>query len=160
MNIAPEDNFGSLYDKLKVAGAALAGRTVAAIAAGTAPNLPQQASTGLRAAPKLNRETGRLDLTRPARELVNVIRGLSPAPAAFLPLPDGRILKVFRARAADFEATEPATAAALAPGTWLSDGRDSLRVATAAGWLYLLDVQLEGKKRLSIPEFLRGFKLV
>ena len=151
--IAPDDDFGSLYDKMKRAGAALAGRTVAAIAAGTAPSTPQANPPDLRPAPKIQKETGRLDLSRPAAELANWARGLSPAPAAFLALPDGRILKVFRARAVAFEA-------ATAPGTWASDGKTRLRVAAADAWLELLDVQLEGKKRLLIAEFLRGFKLV
>lgn len=151
--IAPDDDFGSVYDKLKVLGAQLAARTVAAIAAGTAPSTPQPtAPDGLRPAPKLSKETGRLDFTRPAAELVNQVRGLSPAPAAYTTLPDGRGLKIFRAQALPNEA-------AAAPDTWATDGRQYLRVATASGWLDLLEVQLEGKKRMSIAEFLRGTKL-
>ena len=151
--IDPTDDFGSVYDKLKVLGAHLAARTVAAIAAGTAPSTPQPtAPDGLRPAPKLTKETGRLDFTRPATELVNQVRGLSPAPAAYTALPDGRGLKVFRAQ------TLPNEAAA-EPGTWTTDGRQYLRVATASGWLDLLEVQLEGKKRLSVTEFLRGTKV-
>lgn len=151
--IAPDDDFGSVYDKLKVLGAQLAARTVAAIAAGNAPSTPQPtAPDGLRPAPKLTKETGRLDFARPAAELVNQVRGLSPAPAAYTTLPDGRGLKVFRAVAL------PAETAA-APGTWATDGRQYLRVATGSGWLDLLEVQLEGKKRMSVAEFLRGTKL-
>ena len=150
--IAPADDFGSLYDKLKLAGATLARRTVAAIAAGTAPSTPQPETPDLRPAPKLQKETGRLDFQRPAAELANWVRGLSPLPAAFATLPDGRILKVFRAQAV------PADTAA-APGTWQSDGKKSLRVASSTGWLELLEVQAEGKKRMSTEEFLRGFKL-
>ncbi|MFD1875135.1 methionyl-tRNA formyltransferase [Hymenobacter bucti] len=151
--ITPDDDFGSVYDKLKVLGARLAARTVAAIAAGTAPSTPQPtAPDGLRPAPKLTKETGRLNFERPAAELVNQVRGLSPAPAAYTALPDGRGLKVFRAQALPMEA-------ATAPGTWATDGRQHLRVATSAGWLDLLEVQLEGKKRMSIGEFLRGTKV-
>jgi methionyl-tRNA formyltransferase len=151
--IAPEDDFGSLYDKLKVLGADLAARTVAAIAADNAPSTPQPNTPDLRPAPKLTKETGRLDFTRPAAELVNQVRGLSPAPAAYTTLPDGRGLKVLCAQA---EAEMPANTA---PGTWATDGRHHLRVATPSGWLDLLDVQLEGKKRMSVAEFLRGVKL-
>jgi len=150
--IAPDDDFGSLYDKLKVTGAALARRTVLAIAAGAAPSTPQANPADLRPAPKLTKETGRLDFTRPAAELVNHVRGLSPAPAAYTTLPDGRGLKVFRAQAAAADA--PAQ-----PGTWATDGRKTLAVAAADGWLQLLEVQLEGKKRMSVEEFLRGTKL-
>jgi methionyl-tRNA formyltransferase len=151
--IAPDDDFGSLYDKLKVAGAALARRTVAAIAAGAAPSTPQPTTPDLRPAPKLTKETGRLDFTRPALELVNQVRGLAPAPAAYTALPDGRGLKVYRAAALPADASLPPA------GTWATDGRHSLRVATPTGWLALLEVQLEGKKRLGVEEFLRGTKL-
>ncbi|WP_310393354.1 methionyl-tRNA formyltransferase [Hymenobacter sp.] len=154
--IAPDDDFGSLYDKLKVTGAALARRSVEAIAAGTAPSAPQAPRDDLRPAPKIQKETGRLDFSRPAAELANWVRGLSPTPAAFAPLPDGRILKIFRAQAV---ASDPITAPLAAPGTWASDGRHYLRVAAADGWLDVLDVQLEGKKRLPVKELLLGFKL-
>jgi methionyl-tRNA formyltransferase len=154
--IAPADDFGSLYDKLKVVGAGLARRSVEAIAAGTAPSTPQEQRADLRPAPKIQKETGRLDFTRPAAELVNWVRGLSPIPAAFTALPDGRLLKVFRAQALALEASaEPLPA----PGTWASDGRHFLRVAASDGWLDLLDVQVEGKKRLAVKELLLGFKL-
>ncbi|HEX8507436.1 MAG TPA: methionyl-tRNA formyltransferase [Hymenobacter sp.] len=153
--IAPDDDFGRLYDKLKVVGADLARRSVVAIAAGTAPSIPQHQSADLRPAPKLQKETGRLDFTRPAAELVNWVRGLSPIPTAFTALPDGRSLKIFRAQVVPAEAAEPLAA----PGSWASDGKHFLRVAAADAWLDLLDVQLEGKKRLPVKELLLGFKL-
>lgn len=156
VDIAPSDDFGSLYEKLKEAGAALALRTVRAIASGTAPSIPQQVSAELRSAPKIQKETGRLDFLRAAPELVNWVRGLSPIPTAFTQLPDGRTLKVFRAEAlADEDASGPQSEAV--PGTWLTDGRTYLRIQTANGLLDLLDVQLEGKKRMLITDFLRGF---
>jgi methionyl-tRNA formyltransferase len=154
--IAPEDDFGTLYNKLKLAGASLARRSVEAIAAGTAPSTPQEQRDDLRSAPKIQKETGRLDFNRPATELVNWVRGLSPIPTAFATLPDGRILKVFRAQAVPLDT---AAAPLSAPGTWDSDGKHYLRVAAADGWLELLDVQLEGKKRLPVKELLLGFKL-
>lgn len=149
--IDPSDDFGSLYDKLKITGAALAARTVQAIAASAAPSTPQANPADLRPAPKLTKETGRLDFNRPALDLVNQVRGLAPAPAAYTTLPDGRGLKVYRA------AAQPGPAAPA--GTWATDGRQHLRVATPTGWLALLEVQLEGKKRMSTEEFLRGTKL-
>jgi methionyl-tRNA formyltransferase len=153
VSIEPSDDFGSLYNKLKVAGAALARRSVEAIAAGTAPSTPQPESGNLRAAPKIQKETGRLDFSHPAAELVNLVRGLSPVPTAFTPLPDGRILKVFRAHPQPFDGEAPTS------GTWHSDGKKFLRVATPTAWFDLLEVQLEGKKRMSIEELLRGFRL-
>ena len=153
--IAQEDDFGSVYDKLKLVGAALARRSVEAIAAGTAPSTPQAHGADLRPAPKLQKETGRLDFARPAAELVNWVRGLSPIPTAFAALPDGRIIKIFRAAALPFSDENPAAPA----GTWASDGKKHLRVAAADAWLDLLDVQLEGKKRMPVQELLRGFRL-
>ena len=150
------DDFGAVYDKLKLVGADLARRTVAAIAAGTAPSTPQPTTPDLRPAPKLTKETGRLDFGRPAEELVNQVRGLSPAPAAYTTLPDGRGLKVFRAQALPVAAEGEASGA---PGTWATDGRQYLRVRTASGWLDLLEIQPEGKKRMTTAEFLRGAKL-
>ena len=114
---------------------------------------PQTNPPDLRPAPKIQKETGQLDLTRPAAALVNWVRGLSPAPATYTALPDGRTLKIFRAQPAAFAAPTP-------PGTWATDGKTHLRVAAADAWLDLLEVQLEGKKRLPIAEFLRGFKLM
>ena len=153
--IALEDDFGSLYDKLKTVGATLARRSVEAIAAGTAPSIPQVQWADLRPAPKLSKETGRLDFSRPAAELVNWVRGLSPIPTAFAPLPDGRILKIFRAAALPFDDEALAATA----GTWASTGKNFLRVAAADAWLDLLEVQIEGKKRMKVDELLRGFKL-
>ena len=109
----------------------------------------------MRPAPKIRR-TGRLDFN--ARGQAVLVRGLSPIPTAFAPLPDGRILKIFRAQATPADANTLDQPLA-APGTWASDGRHYLRVAAADGWLDLLDVQLEGKKRLPVKELLLGFKL-
>ncbi|SNR61506.1 MULTISPECIES: methionyl-tRNA formyltransferase [Hymenobacter] len=153
--IAPEDDFGSLYEKLKVAGAALALRSVQAIAAGNAPSIPQPQLPELRSAPKLQKETGRLDFQQSAPTLANVVRGLSPIPTAFTQLPDGRTLKIFKAQPFDDE--DASGPDATAPGTWHTDGRSYLRVQTGDGLLDLLDVQLEGKKRMAILDFLRGF---
>ncbi|MCB2408968.1 methionyl-tRNA formyltransferase [Hymenobacter lucidus] len=147
--IADEDDFGALYEKLKAAGAGLALRTVQAIADSTAPSIPQAMDQELKSAPKIQKETGRLDVQQPAAALVNLVRGLSPVPTAFTQLPDGRTLKIFRAKALLEEAA--------APGTWTTDGRTYLRLHTGQGQLDLLDVQLEGKKRMPVVEFLRGF---
>ncbi|SDX33948.1 methionyl-tRNA formyltransferase [Hymenobacter psychrophilus] len=156
VDIAPEDDFGSLYEKLKGAGAKLALRSVQAIAAGEAPSIPQPALPELRPAPKLTKETGRFDPVRQsAPALANLVRGLSPIPTAFTQLPDGRTLKVFQAQPfSDEEASGPDMGGA---GSWYTDGRSYLRLQTADGLLDLLDVQLEGKKRMPVQDFLRGF---
>ncbi|MCR5886715.1 methionyl-tRNA formyltransferase [Hymenobacter sp. J193] len=155
--ILPEDDFGTLYEKLKMAGAALALRSVQAIAAGQAPSIPQPVWPELRPAPKLQKETGRLDVGQSAPALANLVRGLSPIPTAFTQLPDGRTLKVFKAQPLDDE--EASGPDANQPGRWLSDGRTYLRLQTASGLLDLLDVQLEGKKRMPVQDFLRGINV-
>ncbi|RSK33999.1 methionyl-tRNA formyltransferase [Hymenobacter metallilatus] len=155
VDIAPEDDFGSLYEKLKVAGAALALRSVQAIAAGEAPSIPQQNLPELRPAPKLSKETGRLDFSHSAPALANLVRGLSPIPTAFTQLPDGRTLKLFKAQPLDDEEASGPDRGGI--GRWHTDGRTYLRVQTANGLLDVLDVQLEGKKRMPIRDFLRGF---
>ena len=114
----------------------------------------------MRLAPKLTKETGRLDFTKPAPELVNWVRGLAPVPTAFTTLPDGRLLKIFRAEALPPPADAPVDVPAEAPGTVLTDGRNLLAFRTAdGGALRVLDVQLEGKKRMPVTELLRGLRL-
>ncbi len=153
--IAPADDFGSLYDKLRERGAALAVQTVRGLAADTIRPQPQpDASVAeLRAAPKLTKETGRLDFQRPAAELVNWVRGLAPIPTAFTTLPDGRLLKIYRAEAADHTGAE-------APGALLLDAKaGTLAFFTPDGALRVLDAQLEGKKRLPVAELVRGLRM-
>lgn len=153
--ITPDDDFGTLYEKLRVRGAALAVQTVRGLAAGTIQPQPQPtlAPDRLRPAPRLSKETGRLDFSKPAAELVNWVRGLSPTPTAFAALTDGRLLKIFRAEAVPHDGPE-------APGALLLDPKAStLAFRTTDGALRVLDAQLEGKKRLPVAELVRGFRM-
>ncbi len=153
--IRPEDDFGSLYETLRQRGAALAVRTVRGLATGTIQPQPQPDVPAdlLRLAPKLTKETGRLAFQRPAAELVNWVRGLSPFPTAFTTLPDGRLLKIFRAEASAYDDPE-------APGALLLDARaGTLAFRTPDGALRVLDAQLEGKKRLPVAELVRGLRV-
>ena len=149
--ITEDDNFGTLYEKLKHAGAALALQTVEAIAAGTVATQPQPLSQELKAAPKIFKETCEINWQQPAAQVRNFIRGLSPYPAAWTML-EGKVLKVF---AAELVSTDSPDAG---PGTFWSDNKTYLHFATAAGTLSLTDLQLEGKKRMTIAEFLRGYR--
>jgi methionyl-tRNA formyltransferase len=149
--ITEDDNFGTLYEKLKHAGAALALKTVQAIADGTVTTQPQAMSQELKHAPKIFKETCEINWQQPAEQVRNFIRGLSPYPAAWTLL-DGKVLKVF---AAELVSTDSPDAG---PGTFWSDNKTYLHFATAAGTLSLTDLQLEGKKRLTIAEFLRGYR--
>ncbi|MDB5264164.1 MAG: methionyl-tRNA formyltransferase [Adhaeribacter sp.] len=150
--VSEDDDFGTLYEKLKHAGAALALKTVQAIAAGTVTLLPQPTSHDLKEAPKIFKETCEINWHQAAPQVRNFIRGLSPYPTAWTRL-DDKILKVFKAEVAANE-TAPA-----APGTFSTDGKTYLHVATANGTLSLTDLQLEGKKRMAITDFLRGYRV-
>ncbi len=149
--ILPEDNAGSLYLKLMDAGAGLLIQTVEGLKAGTLEGRPQAADTVLHHAPKIFKEDCLIHFEQKAGAVHNLIRGLSPVPAAFTYL-GGKTLKIYSSR---FELASGLPA----PGTPDSNGRTYLRFAAADGWLYALEVQLEGKKRMPVGDFLRGYKL-
>jgi methionyl-tRNA formyltransferase len=141
---------GELHDTMKEVGAALLLKTVEGLANDTIQPVPQQQTDNLRHAPKLFTETCSIDWQQSATTVYNLIRGLSPYPAAFTKL-EGRTLKIFKAVKEDFRGT---------PGQYYSDQKTYLYYATADGAISLLDVQLEGKKRLAIADFLRGYRFV
>jgi methionyl-tRNA formyltransferase len=149
--ITNDDNFGTLYEKLKHAGGALALKTVRAIAEGTNTSQPQPQVGELKEAPKIFKETCEIVWDQPAAQVRNFIRGLSPYPTAWTTL-EGKVLKVFAA-----EVLEPEDNGA-APGSFRTDQKTYLHFATAAGTLSLTDLQLEGKKRMTVVEFLRGYR--
>jgi methionyl-tRNA formyltransferase len=149
--ITEADNFGTLYEKLRQAGGALALKTVQAIAGGTVTTQPQPRLAVLREAPKIFKETCEINWHQPAGQVRNFIRGLSPYPAAWTML-EGKVLKVFAA-----ELAAPGTPG-LATGSFRSDNKTFLHFGAAPGILSLTDLQLEGKKRMTIGEFLRGYR--
>jgi methionyl-tRNA formyltransferase len=151
VEISDDDDFGTLYEKLKHAGATLALKTVQAIASGTVTTQPQAQSGELRPAPKIFKETCQINWDQPARQVRNFIRGLSPYPTAWTLL-EGKVLKVFAAELLDAPGTD------LAPGCFHTDHKTYLHFGTADGALRLTDLQLEGKKRMTIQEFLRGYR--
>ncbi|GAA4470015.1 methionyl-tRNA formyltransferase [Nemorincola caseinilytica] len=152
VSILPEDNMGTLYEKLMLAGAELLVTTVKRLAAGDITEIPQSdvPESELRHAPKIFKEHTLIDWTRPAKDIHNMIRGLSPYPAAYTMLKD-RSVKIFVAEAL----TEAHNAT---PGTYDTDHSTYLRFAAADGWIYVKELQQEGKKKMGIVEFLRGFR--
>jgi len=149
--ILPEDNAGSLHDKLMNAGAALLVKTIAGIENGTIKEIPQNDFHGeIKHAPKLTKESLRIDWNMPVAQVHNLIRGLSPYPAAHSQLA-GKLIKIF---ASHYETVAPAHTA----GEYETDHNSYLRFATQDGWLYIDELQQEGKKRLDIKTFLRGFR--
>lgn len=153
--ILPDDNAETMHDKLMALGADLTVRTLQDILAGNIKPIPQSdiPVSELRPAPKIFKETCRIDWNQPTARVRDFIRGLSPYPAAWTVLhyPEGndQDFKIF--------AAEPVPGAPLqAPGTITCDGRKNLIVSTADGALRLLEVQLSGKKRMPTPAFLCG----
>ena len=155
--IAADDNAGTLHDKLMEAGTGLVVETVGKIASGNAEPLPQPQTEGAyKPAPKIFRETCRIDWSQPGASVVNLIRGLSPYPGAWSELRDttGAAappigVKIFSAR---FE-----QGSSLAPGMIATDGRKEVRVGCLDGHILLGELQLAGKKRMWADDLLRGF---
>jgi len=143
--IAEEDDAGTVHDRLAAIGAEIVVQTVRLIEQGKAVPRPQDAALAS-PAPKIFREDCRIDWRLPAERIRNLIRGLSPSPAAFT-MHGGRLLKVYRARCAD---------GALPPGHVEARG-GRLLVGTLDRPLALEEVQQEGKKRMTAGEFLRGY---
>jgi len=151
--IKEDDDFGTMYEKLKYRGAQLALKTVAAIASDTVTTQAQPLTGELKEAPKIFKETCQINWDKPAVQIRNLIRGLSPYPTAWTYL-EGKTLKIYKAEIVTTN-TDPAE-----PGTFHSDGKTYLHVSTAEGTLNLLDIQIEGKKRMQVEEFLRGYRFV
>jgi methionyl-tRNA formyltransferase len=148
--IEDEDNAGTVHDKLKVAGAELIVETIAGLMDNSIQEKPQPAEKGVTHAPKIYTETCRIDWSRRMEEINNLVRGLSPFPGAFTML-EGKQLKVFKTAKVP-SPTVPS------PGTIESDNKTYLRFAAINGYVSVTEMQLEGKKRMGIEEFLRGYR--
>jgi len=157
--IDPDEDAGSLHDKMMNTGAALLVRTVRAIALGNPP-LTDQASLirkkeELKTAPKIFTEDCRIDWDQETDLVYNHIRGLAPYPAAWTMLRnqsgEEKILKIFAVEKEILPVNEK-------PGTLLTDDQNTLEIACRNGVIRLTRIQLEGKKKMDTAEFLRGFK--
>ena len=151
--IAADETGGSLFDKMAVLGGELLIEALEQIEAGTAARIPQdnEKATYVRV---IDKEMGRLDFNLSAVKLERLIRGLNPWPSAFTVL-DGKILKLWQAEVQaekPWEQNEVPT-----PGEIVELRKDSFVVATGEDFLVLKEVQLEGKKRLPVDAFLRGY---
>lgn len=145
---------GELHDRLMYKGAGLLVKTVKAVESGRYTESPQAQLTAgmeLKHAPKIFKEDCQIDWNQPAQKIYNLIRGLSPYPTSYTFLQD-KLLKIFRA---DYELAETGEK----PGEFLSDGKTFLKAAAVDGFVNFKEVQMEGKKRMGIEEFLRGVRL-
>lgn len=169
--IGEDETAGEVHDRMKEIGAALLVQTIEGLLSGTIEEKAQQHSSRtngsagralttnhlplttalpLQHAPKIFTETCRIDWNKPVEEIYNLIRGLSPFPAAFTLL-DGKTLKIFRAE-------KDTTAPLVPPGKYESDGKHFLRYAGKDGYIEIKELQVEGRKRMQVEAFLRGYK--
>jgi len=150
--IYTEDNFETLYGRLMNKGAELVLSTVNAIKNDAVSPKPQIIPAQLKPAPKISKETGKIDWSKSSVDIINLIRGLSPIPSAWTILND-KVLKIFKASIVNAITVENPE-----EKPFLSDNKTYLYFKTGNGYLSLEEVQLEGKKRMLIEEFLRGYK--
>lgn len=148
LEIPHEWNAGDLHDAMMERGAELVLKTVKAIESNEVKPLPQDEKAFLHPAPKIFKEDCRIDWTKPASQLYNFTRGLSPYPTAWTML-NGKVLKVFKVS----EGNEPIEGK---PGTLKLSGKNELWVACGQGSLRIDSLQIEGKKRMDTAAFLLG----
>lgn len=152
ITIDEKDNVGIVYKKLMDIGAPVLLKTVNTMADGNFPQEPQAHITEIKHAPKIFKEHCLIDWNQSAETVYNLIRGLSPYPAAFTTL-NGKGLKIFTSQKANNVASK-------LPGTLETDGKTYLRFYCKEGAVDCLELQLEGKKRMGVEEFLRGNKML
>ena len=159
--IEETDNVGIIHDKLMLLGGKLVTETVDNILAGTINPIEQSIleddASQLKPAPKIFRETCQINwLEKNTKQVYDFIRGLSPYPAAWTTLqsPNGKAqeVKIYEA------AKEQPANDSIAIGEIVSDGKNYLKVKTSDGYIDIKTLQLSGKKRMAVSEFLRGFK--
>ncbi len=155
IEIGENETAGDLHDKLKEAGAELLLRTIESITNGSLTETPQHQTSNIEHqilyhAPKLTSETCEINWNKNTDEVYNLIRGLSPYPTAFTKL-DNKKLKIFSA----IKINEKPTAI---PGNVETDGKSYLRFACKNGYIAITTLQLEGKIKMAVKDFLRGYR--
>ncbi len=155
--IAEDESAGDVHDKMKAIGAELLLKTVEGLADQTIQEVPQQPTVSghpstFQHAPKIFTETCKIDWNKTVQEIYNLIRGLSPFPAAFTTL-DGKTLKIFRASKENFSSSQKEST-----GQFQTNKKTFLKFAAADGYINILELQLEGKKKMLVEDFLRGYR--
>ncbi len=155
IDIAANETAGSLHDKMMIEGASLLLKTINQLAEGTLNEIPQHSISNiqdqtLHQAPKIFSVMCEINWNEEVEKIYNFIRGLSPYPAAFTYL-HGKKLKIFSAEKELTEVKEK-------PGELVTDHKTYLQFAAKNGFISLKEIQLEGKKRMGIEDFLRGWR--
>lgn len=151
IEISKQDNVGSLHDKLANLGGEIITETLDQLCEGTLKAAPQKFSNADKKAPKLFKETCQIDWNNDGDTIYNFVRGLSPYPASFTHF-DSKKVKVYKCQFINHKDEAK-------PGTIISDNKTYIKVACKDGWISLLEIQMEGKKRMLVEDFLRGNKV-
>jgi methionyl-tRNA formyltransferase len=149
LEIGENETTGEIHDRMMLLGAKVVLKTVKAIEQGNYMAKPQD-NTLVTKAPKLFKETCEIDFNQSTEKVHNFIRGLSPFPSAWTIL-DGQQLKLLRA-------TKEIAAHNIEPGKYISDNKNYLKFSTTDGFVSIHELQLQGKRRMEIKDFLNGYK--
>ncbi|HEY4154514.1 MAG TPA: methionyl-tRNA formyltransferase, partial [Puia sp.] len=150
--VGPTETAGELHDRMKITGGNLLVKTIRGLLDGTIKERPQPVPEGglIKTAPKIFTADCEIDWTQPVSKIQNQIRGLSPYPGAFTRFSD-KIFKIFRSYP-EISSDHPA------PGSYETNGRSWLRFSAIDGYIYTEEIQPEGKKRMPVTDFLRGYR--
>lgn len=148
--IHPDDTTGDVYERLMKRGAKLVVKTAEAIQAGTTNPVPQDETAAMKPAPKLTRATGEVHWSKSGAEIYNLVRGMYPFPGSHTTF-QGKNCKLIQVK------FHPESIPDLGIGIWDTDQKIFLRVGCQDGYIEILEWQMEGKKRMKIDEFLRGY---
>lgn len=150
LNIGDRETAGELHDRMMILGAQLVVKTLQVIQEGKYTLNEQHPEPGMPHAPKIFREDMRIQWNRPVKEIYNQIRGLSPYPAAFTEY-ESTPVKIYKSFMEQ-------VAVSANPGTFICT-KDQMKVACADGYIYIEEIQVQGKKRMDIKSFLIGFRV-
>jgi methionyl-tRNA formyltransferase len=151
--IGPDETAGEVHDRMKLIGARLLVQTVEGLQQGILKEKIQDelfTESDIRHAPKIFTETCKINWANTADQVHNLIRGLSPYPGALTTL-EGKVLKIYSSKK-EYNIVKDQ------PGTMHTDGKTYLRFTCTDGYIYVLNMQLEGKKRMAVEDFLRGYR--
>ena len=150
--ITPEMTAGELHDTMMEVGAKTLVTTLHGLIASIIQSKPQEETLAILHAPKIYTKDCQIEWQQPVAKIHNLIRGLAPFPGALTKV-DGKIVKLFSTSIVYENPKEPA-------GSFVTDGKSFVRFACSDGYIQLNDIQWEGKKRMPITDFLRGYKKV
>jgi methionyl-tRNA formyltransferase len=157
LTIGENETAGELHDRMMTAGAVLVLKSVRSLELGEARPLPQSDIEASHA-PKIFHDTCRIDFAQPTQKVHDFIRGLSPYSGAWTEL-DGKTVKILRTEKERLGIGDEGLGKKPQPGEFFSDGKNFLKIGTLDGFVQVLELQMEGKKRMNVRDFLNGYHL-